>query len=65
MCYYGRYRIEYDDGRHNRYEQDRKSLIKYLKKSGDEHIRDIRRVYKDGRTDSVFEIYSQYIGKDR
>lgn len=53
-----RYRIEYNDGRHCRYEQDRTDLVKYLKTTADKGINDIRKVFKSGRTDSVFDIYS-------
>lgn len=60
-----RYRIEYDDGRLVRYEQGSKDLIRYLKKSGDRHISDIRKVFKSGATDSVLDIYARYIGKDQ
>lgn len=56
-----RYRIEYNDGKPCRYEQNRTDLVRYLKKTEDKSINDIRRVFKDNRTDSAFDIYSVYL----
>ncbi len=54
-----KYRIEYIDGRHCDFADSRKDLIKKLQ--GDTGITDIRKVYKNGTTDSVMEIYKKYL----
>ena len=48
-----RYRIEYADGRCCNYVNSRKDLLDWLKALKDEKIVDIRKVYKNGVTDSV------------
>ena len=56
-----RYRIEYADGRCCNFANSRKDLIEWLKLLKDESISDIRKVYKNGVTDSVKETYAKYI----
>lgn len=56
-----RYRIEYADGRCCNFVSSRKDLIEWLKLLKDESISDIRKVYKNGVTDSVKETYAKYI----
>ena len=53
-----RYRIEYADGRCCNFVNSRKDLLKALK---DEKIVDIRKVYKNGVTDSVIDSYRSYL----
>ena len=48
-----RYRIEYADGRCCNFANSRKDLLDWLKALKDEKIVDIRKVYKNGVTDSV------------
>ena len=50
-----RYRIEYADGR------CRKDLLDWLKLLKHEKIADIRKVYKNGVTDSVLDNYRRYL----
>ena len=47
-----RYRIEYADGRCCNFVNSRKDLLDWLKALKDEKIVDIRKVYKNGVTDS-------------
>lgn len=56
-----RYRIEYADERCCNFANSRKDLIEWLKLLKDESISDIRKVYKNGVTDSVKETYAKYI----
>lgn len=56
-----RYRIEYADGRCCSFVNSRNDLIEWLKLLKDGTISDIRKVYKNGVTDSVKEIYAKYI----
>lgn len=56
-----RYRIEYADGRCCNFANSRKDLIEWLKLLKDETISGIRKVYKNGVTDSVKETYAKYI----
>ena len=58
-----RYRIEYADGRCCNYANSSKDLIAWLKLLKDETITDIRKVYKNGYSDSVMEVYQKYIGR--
>ena len=51
-----RYRIEYADGRRCNFANSRKDLLDWLKALKDEKIVDIRKVYKNGVTDSVTAI---------
>ena len=50
-----RYRIEYADGRYCNFANGRAELLKWLKLLKQEEISDIRKVYKSGVSDSVFE----------
>lgn len=56
-----RYRIEYADGRCCSFANSRNDLIEWLKLLKDETVSDIRKVYKNGVTDSVKETYAKYI----
>ena len=51
-----RYRIEYADGRCCNFVNSRKDLLDWLKALKDEKIVDIRKVYKNGVTDSVIDM---------
>lgn len=53
-----RYRIEYADGRCCNFANSRKDLLDWLKH---EKIADIRKVYKNGVTDSVLDNYRRYL----
>ena len=56
-----RYRIEYADGRCCNFANSRKYLLDWLKALKDEKIVDIRKVYKNGVTDSVIDNYRSYL----
>jgi len=56
-----RYRIEYADGRYCDFANGRADLLEWLKLLKEEEISDIRKLYKSGVSDSVFEIYRHYI----
>lgn len=56
-----RYRIEYADGRRCNFANSRKDLLDWLKALKDEKIVDIRKVYKNGATDSVIDSYRSYL----
>lgn len=56
-----RYRIEYADGRCCNFVNSRKDLLDWLKALKDEKIVDIRKVYKNGVTDSVIDNYRSYL----
>ena len=58
-----RYRIEYADGRRCNFANSRKDLLDWLKALKDEEIVDIRKVYKNGITDSVMDNYRRYLEK--
>lgn len=55
-----RYRIEYADGRCCSFASSRKDLLDWLKTLKDEKVVDIRKVYKNGVTDSVIDSYRSY-----
>lgn len=59
-----RYRIEYADGRCCSFANSRKDLLEWLKLLKDEEITDIRKTYKNGVTDSVFEKYQNYVNRN-
>ena len=59
-----RYRIEYADGRSCNIANSRKGLLEWLNPSKDEEITDIRKIYKNGVTDSVFEKYQNYVNRN-
>ena len=52
-----RYRIEYEDGQCCNFANSRKDLLEWLELLKDEEITDIRKIYKNGVTVSVFETY--------
>ena len=56
-----RYRIEYAYGRYCNFANSRKDLLDWLKALKDEKIVDIRKVYKNGVTDSVIDNYRSYL----
>lgn len=56
-----RYRIEYASGKCCNFANSRKDLIDRLKLLRDETISDIRKIYKNGVTDSVMDTYQKYI----
>lgn len=56
-----RYRIEYADGKCCNFANGSKDLIEWLKLLKAETISDIRKIYKNGTTDSVKEKYQKYI----
>mgnify|MGYP000758368030 FL=1 len=56
-----RYRIEYADGRYCNFVNSRKDLLDWLKALKDENVVDIRKVYKNGVTDSVIDSYRSYL----
>jgi len=56
-----RYRIEYADGRCCDFANSRKDLLDWLKGLKDEKVVDIRKVYKNGVTDSVIDRYRGYL----
>ena len=58
-----RYRIEYADGRRCNFANSRKDLLDWLKALKDEKIVDVRKVYKNGVTDSVMDNYRKYLEK--
>ena len=59
-----RYRIEYADGRCCTFATSRKDLLEWLKLLKDEEIIDIRKIYKNGVTDSVLEKYRNYVNRN-
>lgn len=56
-----RYRIEYTDGRRCNFVNNRTELIKQLEQSKDKNISDIRKLYKNGISDSVMDKYEKYL----
>lgn len=56
-----RYRIEYADVRCCDFANSRKDLLDWLKGLKDEKVVDIRKVYKNGVTDSVIDRYRGYL----
>ena len=59
-----RYRIEYADGRCCNFAISRKDLLEWLKLLKDEEIIDIRKIDKNGVTDSVLEKYRNYVNRN-
>ena len=55
-----RYCIERLDGQHCLFVDGRKELLIYLKQASSETITDIHKVYRNGVSDSVLEIYLPY-----
>ena len=59
-----RYRIEYADGKCCNFANGWKDLLEWLKLLKDEEITDIRKIYKNGVTDSVLEKYRNYVNRN-
>ncbi len=55
------YRIDYVDGRCCNYAHGREDLIEWLKVLSGETIADIRKLRKNGESDSVMNKYKRYI----
>lgn len=55
------YRIEYAGGRCRNFAHSRKDLLAWLKILKDEEITDIRKMHKNGFTETVMEKYEKYI----
>ncbi|HQL99851.1 MAG TPA: hypothetical protein PLH98_04730 [Ruminococcus flavefaciens] len=53
----------YADGRCCNFANSRKDLLDWLKALKDEKVVDIRKVYKNGVTDSVIDNYRRYLKK--
>lgn len=58
-----RYRIEYAGGKFCDFANSRPHLLELLDLRSSKEITDIRKVYKNGITDSVMEKYERYIGR--
>ncbi|MBD5468912.1 MAG: hypothetical protein HDR21_12260 [Lachnospiraceae bacterium] len=56
-----RYRIEYKGNKCCDFAKGRNELIAFLRTQKKEIITDIRKLYKSGASDSVMELYAQYI----
>lgn len=56
-----RYRIEYANGKYCNFANGRKDLLEWLRLFKGETVTDIRKIYKNGSTDSVLEKYEQYV----
>ena len=59
-----RYRIEYENGKCCNFANSSKELIDWLKILKDETITDIRKEYKSGFSNSVYDIYKKYFVKE-
>ena len=57
------YRIEYAGGRCRNFAHNRKDLLEWLKVLKNEEISDIRKIHKNGFTETVREKYEKYIAK--
>ena len=57
------YRIEYGNSKCCNFAHSREDLLSWLKLLKDETITDIRKVYKNGVSDSVLETYKKYLNK--
>ena len=56
-----RYRIEYENGKCCNFANNRKELIEWLKLLKEETITDVRKIYKNGMSDSVIKTYRKYL----
>lgn len=56
-----KYRIERMEGQHCHFVNGRTELLAYLEQAPAGTVTDIRKVYQNGVTDSVMEIYLPYI----
>lgn len=59
------YRIEYTEGKCCTFADSHKDLIEQLKQLKNETITDIRKLYKNGVSDSVMEQYAVYLHKSK
>lgn len=57
------YEIEYAEGKCRNYANSRKDLLEWLKLLKDETITDIRKLCKNGESDSVLGKYEKFIQK--
>lgn len=57
------YRIEYAGGRCHNFAHSRKDLLEWLKILKDEEISDIRKMHKNGFTETVMGKYGRHIAK--
>ena len=55
------YRIEYENGQHCNYAHSRKDLLELLKILKNKQISDIRKIWKNGTSQTVMDIYKEYI----
>lgn len=55
------YRIEYADGKCCNFANGRKDLLEWLELLKNETISDIRKLYKNGFSETVLEKYEKYI----
>lgn len=58
-----RYRIEHRTGERCRIVKGRKELLNYLRSANYEVVTDIRKVYKNGISDSVLDTYRPFLKK--
>ncbi len=56
-----KYRIEYANSKCCKIVENRKDLLKVLETSKPDSIADVRKIFKNGSTDSVFESYKRYL----
>ena len=56
-----KYLIEYANGESYNYAHDRADLLERLHLLRNEQISDIRKVYKNGSSQTVFDIYKKFI----
>lgn len=56
-----KYRIEYANGKCCNYASSRKDLLEWLSILKNEAIKDIQRICKNGKSESVLEKYKKYI----
>lgn len=57
------YRIEYAGGRCHNFAHSREDLLEWLQILRDEAITDIKKLYKNGSSESVIKKYLRYIAK--
>lgn len=58
-----RYQIEYENGKCCNFANGRADLLEWLKILKDESITDIRKLYKNGASESVIDKYKRHIKK--
>lgn len=56
-----RYRIEFTEKRCCNFANSSKELLEQLKELKREQVADIRKLYKNGASDSVLETYAKYL----